>query len=238
MRITNNMMVKSMMRNMNDNLTRMDKIQKQNATGKKFELPSDDPIGVSRSLKLHTDLSKIEQYEKNVDDAVSWLEITEQSIAEIGEVLQRTREITVQAANGTNSDDDLKKISEEVKQLKEHIITIANATYAGRSIFSGYKTDAPLLDKNGKYKMTKYEKTGGTPTVDVKLKNSEVSTYNVGVSEKIDVNTVGISIFGKVGTTLDDGNFGASDITGYKIDSTAKTVDGTNADKSYVIRKS
>ncbi|KPU26432.1 flagellar hook protein FlgL [Caloranaerobacter sp. TR13] len=233
MRITNNMLISNMMRNLNNNLKKMDKIQKKLSSGKNFQLPSDDPIGVSRSLKLNTDIAKIEQYKRNLDDAVSWLEITESAVAEVEDVLQRARELTVQAANGTNGKDDLKMISAEIGQLKGQLINIANTTYAGRYIFSGYKTDTPLVDENGKFKLTNYEVGAGTFSPHVLGKN-EISNYNVGIADKIAVNVVGVKVFGKFEGDLDNPNFD-TDVNGYEIDNTNKTSDSTNADQSYLI---
>ncbi|WP_069650368.1 flagellar hook-associated protein FlgL [Caloranaerobacter ferrireducens] len=233
MRITNNMLISNMMRNLNNNLKKMDKIQKKLSSGKKFQLPSDDPIGVSRSLKLNTDIAKIEQYKRNLDDAVSWLEITESAIAEVGDVLQRARELTVQAANGTNDVTDLKQISSEIDQLKDHLINIANTTYAGRYIFTGFKTDVPLLDENGKYKLTNYN-VGAGIFASNKLEKNEISKYNVGVSDNVEVNVVGVRVFGKLEVSLDNPNFD-TDVNGYDIDKTNKTSDSTNADQSYLI---
>ncbi len=234
MRITNNMLIKNMMSNLNSNLNRMDKVQKQLSSGKKFSLPSDDPIGVSKSLKLHTDVSKIEQYKRNLNDAKSWLEITEDSIAQVGEVLQRARELTVQGSNGTNSEGDLKAISAEIGQLKDELVKVANTTYAGRSIFTGFKTNAPLLDDDGNYKLTNLELGAGTFS-DNKLSDDEISTYNVGVADTVVINTVGISIFGKVDGPMDDGNFDATEVNGYSVDKTNDTSDNSTADKSYLI---
>lgn len=182
MRITNNMLISNTLFNLNENLGRLEKLNQQMDTQKKFSVPSDDPIGASKSLKFYTDLSKIEQYKRNVKDATSWMTETESALIEIGEVLDRADKLAVQMANGTYSEDDLKKTKEEVAQLKEHLVQISNTTYAGRYIFSGYKTDKELLGKDGKYK--------------IDLSNTEVVEYNVGVSEDIKVNTVGMRVFG------------------------------------------
>ncbi|WP_132995704.1 flagellar hook-associated protein FlgL [Sporanaerobacter acetigenes] len=200
MRITNNMLISNTLFNLNENLGRLEKLNQQMDTQKKFSVPSDDPIGASKSLKFYTDLSKIEQYKRNVKDATSWMTETESALIEIGEVLDRADKLAVQMANGTYSEDDLKKTKEEVAQLKEHLVQISNTTYAGRYIFSGYKTDKELLGKDGKYK--------------IDLSNTEVVEYNVGVSEDIKVNTVGMRVFG-VGT--DDDN------PGYNADSSDNT---------------
>lgn len=201
MRVTNTMLINNMVYNINQNLKTMEKLQYQLATGKKFRVPSDDPIGASKSLKFNTDISKLEQYKRNAEDALSWLDDTEAALGEINEVLKRAYELAVQAANGTYEGDDLTKIKEEIDQLKEHLMQIANTTYAGRHIFSGYKTDQPLLiEKDGKIVYN------DVFVGDLALKEDEVFEYNVGLSEKIDVNIVGIKVFG-VGVVGEFGDF-------------------------------
>ncbi len=194
MRVTNNMLINNMVYNLNQNLKTLENLQYQKATGKKFRVPSDDPIGVSKSLKFSTDISKLEQYQRNAKDAMSWMTDTEAALGEIGTVLHRANELTVDAANGTKkSPEDLQKIKEEIDQLKEHLVQIANTTYAGRHIFSGYKTDKPLLNEDGTY-YTDKDENGTEESID--FKDSEVFEYNVGVSERVKVNTAGVKVFG------------------------------------------
>lgn len=202
MRITSSMLVRNMMGNLNKNLRRMEKYQQQMQSGKKFTLPSDNPIGVSKSLKLYTDKSKIEQYKINIRDARSWITSTEDSIAHMGEVLNRTRDLIVQAANGTNSEQETQAIAAEIKELKGQLIQIANSAHAGRTLFTGYKTDQVLLDENGIYQIDL------TATGD----DREISVYNVGISENIEINIVGTRLFGKVGSS-DGFGFDAASVT-------------------------
>lgn len=227
MRITNNMLINNMTYNLNGSMQRMEKLQYQTATGKKFRVPSDDPIGASKSLKFNTDLSKVEQYQRNAKDATSWMKETEGALKEINEVLKRSYELTNQAANGTNSPDDLEKIKAEITELKGHVIQIANTTYAGRSIFTGYKTDQKLLDDKGNYIVGATENPDGTFQKDPKLGNGETFVYNVGVAETVNVNTLGNKVFGSVkvdaGGVVTDGN------PDYKSDI------GTGNEKSYLI---
>ena len=188
MRITNNMLINNMTYNLNGTLQRLEKLQYESSVGKKFRVPSDDPIGASKSLKFNTDISKVDQYLRNTKDAKSWMKETESALKEINAVLHRANELTVQAANGTNS-QDLDKIKDEIKELKGHIIQVANSTYAGRSLFTGFKTDKSLLDKDGNY--------------NVDLNSDEVFVYNVGVAEKVSINILGNKVLGSVD---DDGN--------------------------------
>lgn len=149
MRITNSMISSRMMLNMNNNLRRMDKINNDLSSGVKIHKPSDDPILVARSLKLHTDLAENNQFKRNIDDAYSVLDKTEISLKELNDVLLRVRDLTTQASNGVLTPDDSKNIQAEVKQLKEQIVKISNDTYVGRHIFSGYRTDEPYLNSDG-----------------------------------------------------------------------------------------
>ncbi len=181
MRITNNMLINNMLSNLNNNLNRMNKYQTQLATGKKISLPSDDPIVASRALKLRTDVAEIQQYQRNVDDATSWMEITETTLGQMGEVMHRVRELTVQSSNGSNTPEDMEKVKQEMEQLKIQMTHLANTTYAGRYIFSGYKTDKPLMDDNGVFL--------------INIANSEQINYEIGIGDDIHINVTGSDLF-------------------------------------------
>jgi len=180
------MMVNNLMRNLNRNLKRLSKTQQSLSSGKKFVNPSDDPIGVSRSLRLNTEVAAIEQYKRNADDVSSWLTTTEMSISNITEVLKRAKELTVQAVNETNSIDERNAIAEEIKELRNQLVQIGNTTYAGSYIFSGFKTDKPLLSEDGSYNV------GGGTTLNL----DEVIEVNIGIGDRIGENVVGQRIFG------------------------------------------
>lgn len=186
MRVTNSMMVNNMMRNLNHNLNRMDKLEQNLASGKKFTRPSDDPIGVSRSLRLNTEISIMEQHNRNADDAQSWLEVTEMAVANMSEVLKRAKDLTIQGANATYSDEDRSKIGVEIQELRNQLISISNTNYAGSYIFCGFKTDKPLMDKNGNYDL------GGQT-----LKTDETININIGVGDAIGINFIGQKLFGR-----------------------------------------
>ena len=187
MRVTNSMMINNLMRNLNNNLTRMEKTQQSLSSGKKFTRPSDDPIGVSRSLRLNTEIASMEQYKRNADDIGSWMSTTEMAVSNINEILKRTKELTVQAVSETNSVNERNAIAEEISELRNQIVQIGNTTYAGSYIFSGFKTDKPLFDADGQYDI------GGAGNM---LAFDEVIKINVGIGDKIGMNTLGQRVFG------------------------------------------
>ena len=147
MRITQGVLINNMLRNYNKNMAKMDKLYTQLATRTRINTPSDDPAGLVTSLRLRTKLHQNEQYKKNVSDALSCIEIADSSLNNYNSVLQRVRELTVKASNGTNEQSSLKAIADELKQLKDEIGDIANTTLDDRYIFGGTRTMDKVYDK-------------------------------------------------------------------------------------------
>lgn len=146
-RITNTMIANTLTRNMNNNLKNLSELQEQIATGRKLNKPSDDPGGLVRSLRLRSDISANEQYLANISDSLSYMDTTESAMNNLTSVLNRVRELTVQAANGTNDDSALQSIAEELSQLKEQLRTISNSTYGSKYVFAGSNvTEAPCTE--------------------------------------------------------------------------------------------
>lgn len=178
-RVTQSMMSATLIRNLNTNLNRMDHLQNQLATGKRINKPSDDPVGISFAMRYRSELAANDQYQSNVDSAISWLENTDTTLGQAGDVLQRVRDLTVQAANGTNPKAALESIEKEVFQLKTQLIDIGNTNFNGKYIFNGQKTDVIPYDSN-----TITDTDSGT------------IKFELGVGVKIGVNASGNKVFG------------------------------------------
>ncbi|WP_347353562.1 flagellar hook-associated protein FlgL [Acetoanaerobium noterae] len=186
LRITNSMMISRAMRNQSNNLRNMDKWNNDLNAMTHLHKPSDDPVKVGRTLRLQSEITLSTQYSDNLDSAKSWLETTESSLSEVNKVMQRIREITVQGANGVLKEDDKSKISQEIGQLRDHLINVSNQTYTGRHIFSGYRSDLAFTNSDGTY-------NENANTLGVSYQSME---YKVGVSQNLQVNYTGDRIFG------------------------------------------
>lgn len=144
MRVTGNMMMANNLYNISNNMRRLDKAQQQDATQSKIQLPSDDPEVATQAVKYRDYVSSVAQYQKNVDDATGWMKETEGALGDLHDVLQRMRDLTVQASStGTLNPSNLDAIKQEAAQLKKTAVNILNTSYAGRYIFAGYDTDKP-----------------------------------------------------------------------------------------------
>ena len=158
MRITTKIIQNNSLNNINTNKLLQDKLSQQMSTEKKVNRPSDDPIVAIRALRLRTNVNQVTQYyEKNVPDAESWLEVTESALSSMSEVVT---DMIAQCTKGSNEDlttSDRETILTALKALRDEVYSTGNADYAGRYIFTGYRTDTPLTftdAKEQKYSIT------------------------------------------------------------------------------------
>lgn len=145
MRITNQMITSNSLRNMQKSMSEVNKRTQQLTTGKKINQASEDPVIAIRALKLRTTVNQLQQYkEKNIPDAESWLDISTTSLTNITKRIEDIETYCVQGSTDSFSSTDRSAIIDSLVQLKEMIYGEGNSTYAGRYIFSGYKTDRAL----------------------------------------------------------------------------------------------
>jgi flagellar hook-associated protein 3 FlgL len=116
--------------------------QRQIASGRRIDKPSDDPLGTHSAMRLRSELAGIEQDTRTIDDTIGWLDAVDTSLGTITDVVHRAKELTLQGANGTMSQSDRNKLADEVDQLVETTKSAINASYGGRYVFSGTETDA------------------------------------------------------------------------------------------------
>jgi len=116
----------------------IDRTQRQISSGNRILTPSDDPIAASRTLELRESLAKIDQFERNSDIATIKLQDEEVALRGVNDILQRVRELSLQASNATQSVETRGLIAVELRQLLDQLVQIANQQDGqGRYIFSG-----------------------------------------------------------------------------------------------------
>ena len=145
MRMTNKIMQNNSLYNINNNKVLQDKLSTQMSTQKKITRPSDDPVVAIRALRLRTSVSELTQYyEKNAPDAESWLTVTEKALGTGTEVLTDMVKQATKAANKDLGVEDLTIITQQMKMLRDEYYSTGNVDYAGRFVFTGYRTDTSL----------------------------------------------------------------------------------------------
>jgi flagellar hook-associated protein 3 FlgL len=141
MRITNNMLSNTTLRNLNTNMERLDRLQNELTSGQRISTPSDDPIGTASALEFRTTIAQIDQYIRNADEATSWLDATDSALGSMSSLLQRAQELAVEGASDTYSNADKQAMAAEVQNLLDQSVAVGNSTYGGRYLFGGYRVN-------------------------------------------------------------------------------------------------
>lgn len=145
MRITNSMIASNSVRHITGNKNILDNLYVQLSTGKVIQKASENPIIAIRALRFRSEISELEQYlKRNIPDARSWMQLTEDALTSVQEMVGSMVTYMDQGANGTLDTEAKQTVIETLKQYHDQIHQDANATYSGRSIFTGYKTNSNM----------------------------------------------------------------------------------------------
>ena len=143
MRVTNKMMNNNLLMNLNRGLTRLERINNQLGTKKKINAPSDDPVKTELILRTSTSIRQTEQYIRNIGSAVSWLDATDVVLQDVVSVIHRAKDLAVSGASTHLDDTARKALADEVAQLRDNLMQLANSTHGGRYLFARQHTDSP-----------------------------------------------------------------------------------------------
>ncbi len=152
MRVADKMNHNQVIDNLNKNRFELSKFQNQAALQKRITKPSDDPLGASRILESRTELQGFEQFEKNILSTKAFIEFSETSLGEVGELLIRAKELAVQqASDGASGPETRKMVAKEMDQIFGQMVNIGNRKFGDRYLFGGYKTTKAPFDMQGNY---------------------------------------------------------------------------------------
>lgn len=128
MRINNNLMAMNSHRQLGVNQTALSKSLEKLSSGQKINRAGDDAAGLAISEKMRAQIRGVTQASRNIQDGVSLIQTAEGAMNEVHAMLQRGRELTIQAANDTNTTQDKQELQKEIDQLFVEIDRIANTT--------------------------------------------------------------------------------------------------------------
>lgn len=148
MRITNKIIQNNSLSNINLAKVAEDAKASQVSSGKKIVRPSDDPIVAIRSLRLRSSVVELTQYySRNAKDADAWLKTTDDALQQVTDVITDMIKQYDKGANEYLTSSDRNIILEQLKALQGEVYATGDADYAGRYIFTGYRTESSLMFK-------------------------------------------------------------------------------------------
>jgi flagellar hook-associated protein 3 FlgL len=153
-RITGAMLTGATLNDLNTALAKLQRSAAELSSGHSILEASDNPYGASRTINLQSQLDGLSSYATGVSDGISWTNTAGGAMSNMNTVLQRVRELTLQAGNDTNGPGDLKNLAIVVSQLTETVKQDANIKYGDQYLFSGTLTSTPpyAQGENDEYK--------------------------------------------------------------------------------------
>jgi len=148
-RVTQTMINQNVLRSIQNNITHMAVLQEKLATGRRISRPSDSPIDFTLSLSIRANITQGRTFMRNINSARTSLEIAETTMGNLTETLKDVRTLALQGANNVDYNGRL-AIANQISEMYEHVLSLANTGYNGRRIFGGTQSkDEPFIGKGG-----------------------------------------------------------------------------------------
>lgn len=208
--INHNMNALNAHRNMGINIGNSGKSMEKLSSGLRINRAGDDAAGLAISEKMRGQIRGLDQASRNSQDGISLIQTAEGALNETHSILQRMRELAVQAANDTNITDDRAQIQQEINQLTSEINRISNTTE-----FNQQKVLAGKADGNFTAKLQIGANKGQSLTIDI----SKVDTKSLNISTDTKKEVVDVT-----------GATAAADITVADTKKLTVTIDGNTVD--------
>ena len=200
MRVTNNMIMKNNIRNINRTKEQVSKLNDQMTSQKKITKASENPVIAIRSLRLRNTQTQITQYlDNNIKDAKTWIDSSEEALTNIKEALGDAYDQFVSGSNTTNNLSDLGTYIDSLQSLVKEVYQEANSDLNGRTLFTGYKTGQTLTFEEDepatKFRITEVLNGDSISTShyysDSKygVTTSGTTTYNAGVPTDTEISS-------------------------------------------------
>jgi flagellar hook-associated protein 3 FlgL len=151
MRITTFMLFNQFANSLNKNLSKLGIVQQQLSSGKRLTKTSDDVIAARGAMAYKVSLSEIEQFNRNIDQGISTIAISENKMRAATDIINRVRELSVSESSDTSTAETRRITSFEVQNLYNELLDIANTKVQDKYIFSGFLTDTQPFNSSGSY---------------------------------------------------------------------------------------
>ena len=188
MRITTNMVHRSVLSDLNSLTDKLSRTQQRAASGKQITRPSDDPYGTSRAMTLRSALANNDVYKSNIEDGEDWQNTTEAALDSITQYVHRANDLLIQGSSDTADPTSRNALADEIDQIIQGVKETANAQYGDKYVFSGTATATPPYTQ-GADDTYKGDQGGLNPAIPGVLRE-------IGPGVTMSINSVGQEILG------------------------------------------
>lgn len=187
MRVANKTIYDSVKYNLGSIYEELNKANEIATTGKRINNLSDDPVGLTQSLNIRSNLASIEQMGRNISYGNSWFTASESAMTSVQNIISDTKVLCIQMANATIGPEQRSWAAGTVQNMLDEIVSLGNTDVAGNYIFAGSKTDTVPFDQDGTY-------------------NGDNNPFSIKISKNstVEIGSDGQAVFGNIFNTLFD----------------------------------
>src|SRR6478735_2488182 len=121
-RVTQGTLARGVLEGLQGNLTRLQRTQEQLSSGRRLNRPSDSPVDTVNAMQLRADKQRTQQYSRNIDDGLGWLNTADSALTQTTGYLTRVRQLVVAGSNSSNGPEERAAMADEVDQLRQGLI--------------------------------------------------------------------------------------------------------------------
>jgi flagellar hook-associated protein 3 FlgL len=195
MKVTEASTFRLMQTNLERITSKLQELRNQGATGLKLNKPSDDPASIRPVLTTRTQIRDTDRYLETMGVTADKMEATDGYMEGIENVLQRVKEITINAINGSMSDADRDTLANEISELKQQLLDSANATVDGKYIFAGYQENIKPFTVNPTYDPALYDPANSTTWPYLYNGDANPTQLEITPGEYLDATITGNQLF-------------------------------------------
>lgn len=228
MKVTQASTYRTLQTNIERNSQKLQDLYLQGTTGLKLNKASDNPSSIQPVLSARNQITLSERFLTTLGISSDKMAATDTSLATMENIFQRASEISINAVNSVLSQQDLATLADEVSELKNQMLDIANAQIDGKSIFAGYSVNQAPFVENPNYDPALYNEADSTTWPVLYNGDSNRTTLEIGEGEYLEVDLTGNELFlGIENSELQAGNSG---LTGSTMQSSGPLIPGSLGD--------
>jgi flagellar hook-associated protein 3 FlgL len=198
-RVSSMMIGENSIRYIQQNMQRAARLQEQLAAEKTILRPSDDPGQVSRVMAVNSTIDRNQQYVRNIDDGLAYLNQADTALGTIGEILRDVKTKALQGANDTMGSDDRNAIAQQIDKQIDALVDLGNSSLGGKYLFAGKKNGQPPFYRDPATGYVYYR--GDTQRVSREIVFG--SSYEVDAAGVTKHDADGVGVFGKLADPSD-----------------------------------
>ena len=180
---------------LNDISQQMEDLRNIATTGKRLNKPSDDPSAIRPVFDTRRQISNVSRDLNTMGQSLDVMQATDGYLNDVENIMQRVKEITSNAANGSLNDQDRATLADEVGQLRKQLLDTANAQVNGKYLFAGYNVKTQPFVENPNYDATKYDANDSSTWPVLYKGDGNATSLEITSGHQVQVTLTGNNLF-------------------------------------------